>query len=203
MDLKKLFERAFNFKNSKKAMMNLVILLICGVLLILVGDIVSNMNAKKDGDVKNSVEVTTNAKTAGLPGGASSYDDRIKKELQETLSQIAGVGKVNVIIYFDGGVESIPAKNISDVNKKTEEKDGQNGTRITTETSKTENIVVTNEGGASKPFIVKQLNPSIGGVMVVAEGADNSGVKESLQNAVRTVLNLPVHKVSVMPMKRN
>lgn len=202
MDFKKLFEKAFNFKDTKKTMMNLVIILIFGVLLILVGDIVSNMNSKRAKDTKNSVEVTTNAKSAGVQAGQGGYDERVKKELSDALAHVAGVGKVNVMIYFDGGTESVPAMNITDTNKKTEEKDGQNGTRVTTENSKTQNIVVVNEGSGSKPFIVKQLNPSIGGVMVVAEGANNPEIKERLLNAVRTVLNLPVHKVSILPMER-
>jgi stage III sporulation protein AG len=200
MDIKKFFEKYC--KNSKKFIINMVILLLCGVLLILIGDITSSLNSdkKKSANVKNSVQVNTNAEVIAT---SSSYEERVKKELSETLLQIAGVGKVSVMIYFEGGSESIPAMNINDTNKKIEEKDNQGGIRTTTESNKNQNIVVVSEGGGNKPFIIKQVNPSIGGVIVVAEGADNAEIRERLHNAVKTVLNIPANRVSVMPMKKN
>lgn len=188
-------------KNPKKFTANMIILLLCGVLLILIGDITNNLtsNKAKNNVQKNSIEVNTNT---GLASTVASYEEKIKRDLVDTLSQISGVGKVSVMIYFDGGSQSIPAMNISDSNKKTEEKDNQGGNRVTTEVSKNQNVVIVSDGGDNKPFIVKQVNPSIGGVMVVAEGATNSEIKEKIQIAVKTVLNVPAYKVSVLPMKK-
>lgn len=200
MDIKKIFEKYC--KNPKKFMVNMVIFLLCGVLLILIGDITQTLNIRKDKNAKlqNTVEVNSNA---GIMSTSSTYEDRVKKDLTETLLQVSGVGKVSVMIYFEGGSESLPAMNINDNNKKTEEKDSQGGVRTTTEVSKNQNIVVVSDGGSNKPFIIRQVNPAIGGIMVVAEGADNAEVRERVQNAVKTVLNVPANKVSVMPMKKN
>ncbi|QCX32702.1 stage III sporulation protein AG [Caloramator sp. E03] len=186
-------------EDRKKAIYYLLILFLCGVLLILIGDIIVKLNTKKVNNIKNSVEVNTNS---NIIATSASFEDKVKKDLIDTLSQIQGVGKVSVMIYFEGGSESVPALNINDTNRKVEEKDSQGGVRTTTEISKNENVVLINEGGTSKPYIIKQVNPSIGGVIVVAEGAGNSEVKERILNSVKTVLNIPASKVSVMPMKK-
>jgi stage III sporulation protein AG len=198
MDLNKFLDKFFK-GNTKKLVINFLIILLVGVLLILIGNITSNLTSKKTQKDDKTVEVTTNSTTAD---STANYEEKIKKELVDTLSQMAGVGKVSVMIYFDGGSQSLPAVNINDTSKKTDEKDTQGGTRVTTESTKNQSIVIITEGNNNRPFIVKQLNPSIGGVIVVAEGAENSELKERIHNAVKTVLNLTSNKVNVVPMKR-
>ncbi|WDC83788.1 hypothetical protein PL321_14890 [Caloramator sp. mosi_1] len=106
------------------------------------------------------------------------------------------------MVYFEGSTESQPAYNINENIKTIQEKDSQGGTRTTNETNKSINVVMMNEGSSQKPFILKQINPSIGGVIVVAERANDPIIKETIKNAVKTVLNLPANKVTVEPMKK-
>lgn len=197
MDFKKILDKLS--KNKKNTVFYMILLLLCGVLLVLIGDITNSLNVKKAKEIKDTVEVNTNS---NIVSTSSTFEEKIKKDLTDTLSQIAGVGKVSVMIYFDGGNESIPAMNINDTNKKIEEKDSQGGLRVTTESSKSQNIVIVNESGGNKPYILKQVNPSIGGVIVVSEGASSAEIRERIINAVKTVLNIPANKVSVMPMKK-
>lgn len=198
MDIKKIFDKYFN-GDSKKSVRNMAIIVLFGILLILIADIVSGLNSKNT-DMKNStVEVNT---AAGIPVTSNTYEEKIKKDLTDTLSMITGVGRVTVMIYFQGGNESIPAVNINNSNTRTDEKDNQGGTRTTTEERKDTSVVIINRNNNAEPFIIKQINPAIGGVLVVAEGAGNPDIKEKIHNAVKTVLNLPANKVTVMPMKK-
>lgn len=200
MNYKNLLNRIIKMsKNPKKLITNLIILLLCGVLLILVGNITSNLSKKKMSNNSNTVEVNSNLTNISP---VNNYEETTKKELIDTLSQIDGVGKISVMIYFKGGNHTVPAMNQVDSTTKTEEKDNQGGTRITTEDSKNHSVVLVSQGGDSKPLILEENNPSIGGVAVVAEGAESSVVKERLLNAVKTVFNLPANKVTIMPMKR-
>lgn len=198
MDVKKIYNKYFN-GDSKKTVRNMVIIILFGVLLILVADIISGLNSKNSASDKSTVEVNT---TTGIPVISNAFEEKVKKDLTDTLSMITGVGKVTVMIYFEGGRESIPAVNVNNTNKKTDEKDNQGGTRITTEESKNTNVVIIDNNNTTEPFIIKQINPAIGGVMVVAEGASSPEMKEKIHNAVKTVLNIPGNKVSVMPMKK-
>ncbi|MCX7951171.1 MAG: stage III sporulation protein AG [Clostridiales bacterium] len=189
-------------ENIKKYMVYLILVFCVGVLIFLAADIFSNIfgkstNTKNDKNVEETV-----AKNIEVVGGGMSYEDRIKRDLVDILSQIKGVGKVNVMVYFEGSQETQPAYNINETSKVIQEKDNQGGTRTTNENNKSVNVVILNEGSNTKPLIVKQVNPSIGGVIVVAEGADNVAVKEMIKNAVKTVLNIPANKVSVESMKK-
>lgn len=198
MDLKGLKNKLFK-GNTKKNLMNLIVLILVGILLILIGDITSNLNGNKNKKEDKSAEVSAN--TPAIQS-SSAYEERIKNELIDTLSVMSGVGKVRVMIYFESGSESILASNTNDSIKKVEEKDNQGGMRTTTEDSKVISVVIVNEGAANRPVVVKQVNPSIGGVMVVAEGAVNLEIKERIHMAVKTVLGIPAYKVTVMPMKK-
>lgn len=198
MDIKKIFDKYFS-GDSKKTVRNMLIIILIGVLLILIADIISGLTNKDSNNNKSTVEVNT---TTGIPVTSNTYEEKIKKDLTEALSMIAGVGNVNVMIYFEGGSESIPAVNINNSSTKTDEKDNQGGTRTTVEENQNTNVVIINKNSNTEPFIVKQVNPKIGGVMVVAEGASSSEMKEKIHNAVKTVLNLPSNKVTVMQMKK-
>jgi len=202
MDVKNLINKYFI--NSKKKVMNLIILLLCGVLMILIADISSNLTNKKVIDKESTVEVNNeiNTNTQNTISNAS-YEESIKKELLDTLSTIEGVGKISVMIYFEGGVSEILAMNNTDSNKRTEEKDNEGGLRVTTENDRNENVVLVNQAGETKPFVLKRYNPIINGVVIVAEGAYDSLVRQRLLMATRTVLNLSSNKVSIMPMERN
>ena len=186
-------------KDKKKAVYYLTVILLVGVLLILMADITTDLLGKKKTRSKNTVEVSSAGENASASG---TYEGTIKKELTETLSQIQGVGRVSVMIYFEGGTSSVPAFNVSDSSKKTEEKDNQGGTRVTTEATKSQNLVVVTDGSNNKPYIVEEINPKIGGVVVVSDGASDPVIKENITNAVKTVLNIPSNQVSVMPMKK-
>lgn len=198
MKLKEFIKKYFS-GDSKKIIKNMIILVLVGVLLILIADIGASLVGDKKKLSKNTLEVNSNVANAILP---TQYEEKVKRDLTETLSMISGVGRVSVMIYFQGGSETIPAVNVNKTDKKTEEKDNQGGTRTTTEENNSSSIVIIDKSSGNEPLIIKQTNPEIGGVMIVAEGAEKPEIKEKIHNAVRTVLNLPGNKVSVMQMKK-
>jgi stage III sporulation protein AG len=63
-------------------------------------------------------------------------------------------------------------------------------------------LLQSGNGGSSTPVVVKELHPEIAGVLVLAEGANNPGLKEKLIQAVETVLNIPSYRVMVLPKGR-
>lgn len=200
------------FKDPRKFLTNIAVIFLLGILLLIIGDVTGGLfgfgkdkkttekASKETVQTEGEVEVSSNTKE--FPGG-NDYEKEMKKELTTTLSQINGVGRVSVMIYFNGSSESIPATNSTDTNKKTEEKDKEGGTRTTTENTQSSSIVTTGESGSNKALIVKEIKPSIGGVMVIAEGANNSSLKEEITNAVKILLDLPANKVTVSPMKKS
>ncbi|KMT21345.1 stage III sporulation protein AG [Clostridium cylindrosporum] len=212
MKFKEILEKWF--KDPKKFLTNIAVAFLIGVLLLIIGDVTGSLfNFKKDKSnaeklpketvqKEDDAEVEVSSNSQSFPG-AKDYEEKLKRDLADSLIQIQGVGKVDVMIYFQGSSESIPAVNSTDTNKKTDEKDKEGGTRTITESSKTSTVVTAGDSSGNKALIVKEIRPSIGGVMIVAEGAVNSSIKEEVTNAVKTLLNLPANKVVVSPMKKS
>lgn len=200
--MKKIDEIKNAIKKEKSRTVKLLIAVaLAGVLLMLAGSLVSDIrkdNKKKTGS--NTVQVDTN--NSDVMAASSSYEDKIKKELESVLSKIDGVGNVSVMIYFETGTTTVPITDKSTTTRTTQESDSSGGTRITTEQSETSTTVIINNGGDTETVTSQQINPTIGGVIVVAEGASNEVLKEELINAVKTVLNIGANRVSVMAMKK-
>lgn len=119
------------------------------------------MGQRRITTIKKQVQQTVSNNVESVQS-VNSYEDKVKKELVNILSQINGVGKVNVMIYFEGSSETQTAYNVNENNRVIQEKDNQGGTRTTNENNKSINVVLLNDGGSTKPLVLKQINPSIG-----------------------------------------
>jgi stage III sporulation protein AG len=51
-------------------------------------------------------------------------------------------------------------------------------------------------------LVVKTVKPKIRGVVVVAKGAENATVKKLISDAVERGLEVPAHRISVVPRKQ-
>lgn len=127
---------------------------------------------------------------------ASSLEDR----LQETLSKIAGAGRVQVMITYESSSEIVPAISV-DTQTSTTTDESDNGSRITNTENKQSEVVTVNGSDGSKALVLKENSPPIKGVIVVAQGADDIGVKLSLLSAVQTILNISPDQVDVYKME--
>ncbi|MCM0650373.1 stage III sporulation protein AG [Clostridium swellfunianum] len=125
-----------------------------------------------------------------------------ENKLKSVLQDIDGVGRVNVMLTFDGSEEQIPAVNINNSTNNTKEKDNAGGTRETTQKNDGSTIVITNDGMKNQPLIVKTANPKVIGVVVVAEGAKERAIELKIIKAVTGLYNVATDKVSVFPMKK-
>jgi stage III sporulation protein AG len=55
--------------------------------------------------------------------------------------------------------------------------------------------------GGRVPVIIKSYEPEIKGVVVVADGAGSSVVRQDIKNAVEALTGLPPHKINVLKRK--
>lgn len=115
---------------------------------------------------------------------ASDYCQRTEKELATALEAMKGVGKVNVVIHWESGVERIIAYATS-----------SSGNNVST----TPTII--SSQGASSPIVLKELYPKAVGVIIICQGGDNIAVKLDVINAVSVLLDVSQNKVNVYAMK--
>ncbi len=132
-----------------------------------------------------------------------TYELSLARELEQVLAQITGNNAVKVMLTVEAGTQLDLAENVVENQKTTHEGDPQGGTRVITETNKTSQVVFTRVAGAQgeEPMVVRQLNPKVAGVVVVAQGAEAPEAKAAIISAVQTVLNVGAHKVQVYAKK--
>jgi len=136
---------------------------------------------------------STGAGTSAL----SELEKDLAGQVSQILSQVQGAGQVVVTVSLASGPEHNYAQNTSTVKSNVEEKDTSGGTRLTTETN--EKIEVVFAQGKGEALVIKEMGPQIKGVLVVAEGAKDAKIRADLSSAVQTMLNLPAHRVMVLP----
>ncbi|MDF2572738.1 MAG: stage sporulation protein [Sporomusa sp.] len=166
-----------------------------GIMLLLVGGVYEPFASTP----KQYAPVET-AKSA--PPVGRSYEDALESKLANLLSQVKGAGTVSVNILLETGGMQEPAKNITKETKTVQEKDNAGGIRTTTESKDTEQILLSKENGADRPVMVREYKPVIKGVLIVAEGANDSAVKANLTRAVEAGLGIPPYKITVLPQRK-
>ncbi len=175
---------------NKEYITKLIIILIIGVMILIT---VSMFTDSKNKGNYNLGETNTTDKSKR--DSTEDYVTILERKLENILSQIKGAGEVNVMITLQNTTEKVPAVNTTKNQENTSEKDSQGGVR---ETLKEDTVyeIVTKENEDS--FItLKEINPEVNGVIVVAQGADDAVVKEKLYEAVKTVLGISGSKVDV------
>lgn len=177
---------------NKKLLENLVLILILIIIVIVV------MNVPKKETSENQKESVLNT----ISTQVNEKEETLENKLENILSYIDGAGKVEVLITYQNGIEQVPMYNIKQNTVITEEADKAGGTRKTEETNQEQNIIFKENGNEKTPVIKQTINPEIIGVIVVAEGAGNLSVKESLMKAVEATLAVPSHRIQVFARKK-
>ena len=186
-----------NSKKSDKLLGNLILMVLVAVVIVLASSFFKNPSS-------TSVVASETEKDKIVEENnffeLNDYESQLENKLKSTLEEIQGVGRVQLMIYFESGEESIPAVNINDSKSLTEENDTSGGKRNITQENNGRTVVMSNNGNANEPLIVKKYKPTITGVCVVAEGANERVTELRIRQAVIYLFNLPENKVNVYPM---
>jgi len=130
-----------------------------------------------------------------VPGHQSAA---LEKDLSQALSRISGVGAVQVKLTLKSEGIKVYATNERVETRQTQEKDQSGTTRNITEQSTDRQLVLSNNA----PVLEESKAPEVVGVLVIAEGAADPAVEESLSQAVTGLLGIPASRVTVLPMER-
>lgn len=176
-----------------------LILVLTGILLCVIA-----LPVKDD----KKLPVTDETVTAGLRkeevrmDRGEEYTDDWEKRLEETLSCIEGAGKVRVLITLRESESRVVEKDKVEESSDTVERDSTGGTRSVMEQKEDgRTVFAPDAAGQNVPYVVKTTAPVVEGVVVVAQGADNSLVKQEIIASVQVLFNLDVNKIRVVKMK--
>jgi len=194
----KKFQDMLKGKGGKSALNGAVLLFVAGLaIFILYGFFQRNIGGGT-GDASSAPPQAT-----GAPAAADdSYEAALEQKLEDTLSQIDGVGKVKVMLTLASGDEITVAQDSTTSNSSTSETDSGGGTRTTQSTdTSNKNVIIPDNSGNNNPLILTQSQPKVEGVIVVAEGGDSVFVRDAVTKAVAAVTNVDAYKIQVFKMK--
>ncbi|EOT21690.1 stage III sporulation protein AG [Eubacterium sp. 14-2] len=129
----------------------------------------------------------------------SGYEKELERKLEEILTAMEGVGKVEVMITLQDNGEQVLEKDISRNSQEVTE-EGEVKRNTYESQYQEETVFVKESGNEGQPFIAKESVPAVEGVLVVAEGGGNGKVAKNISDAVLALFPVEVHKIKVVKM---
>ena len=129
-----------------------------------------------------------------------AYEEQLEERLESVLCQMEGVGRVEVMITMEASAREVIEKDAS-----TEQSYNSESTEAYSDSSvkKDESTVYADTEEGSIPYVVQEIYPQVEGVLVVAEGGDNSSVILAITDAIQALFGVDVHKIKIVKMNTN
>lgn len=179
MNIEKFKEKLKDFLTKKNRTRFIVILGICGIVLIMLSELIPNKNEEEDNVIVSNDPVTEDT---------YEYKKQIESELSDILGEIRGVGEIQVMVTIEGTTEYVYAEELdTDTDK--------DGEKISEQYKN--QIVMTEENGKKDALVRKIIKPQISGVVIVCQGGGDVSLNERVLRAASTALNLPSSKICV------
>lgn len=179
-------------EDNKKKVENLIFLLVVLVITIIAINFIWTDDKKEESTNSNKQLATADTNTAN-----KNNEESLEIKLENILSKISGVGKVDVMLTYTESTQIIPVYNKTEKTSNTDESDSGGGTRKIEESDVSQEVVYQNENGENVIATQKTVSPKIEGAIITAEGAENSNIKASIIQAVEAATGLATHKIQV------
>lgn len=186
-------------------MSRLIILFLAGVFLLLLS-LPSGTLSGGGGDKEQQKDEKKDVLSAGDSEDAawlamSAYAARQEKEMEQILSQVQGVGKVDVMLTMAASEEKKTLQNESSSQETTQETDSTGGSRNQNSSNLQTDSVLVDDGESKEPYVIQIQSPQIEGVVVVAQGAGKGTINTEIIEAVQALFPIEPHKIKVMKME--
>lgn len=196
---------------------NLIILVLSGILLFIIALPVEDkadvgatatekgtgilMQKSTDASSDENRIISANSDVQKTENTEFDYAAYLEQKLEGTLKNIAGVGKVEVMLTLQSSEELVVEKDAPVSRSNTNETDSEGGNRVVSQIDSQETTIYRTEGDSSEPYVVKTILPKVEGVLVVAEGAGSGTVNQNITEIVQALFGVEAHKVKVVAMK--
>lgn len=124
----------------------------------------------------------------------------LEENLEDILSKIAGVGKVQVLITYSESSEVVAMYNEKNTLNSTEETDTNGGVRKIEQTDIDKEIIYEEKDGEKTPITQKVIMPKIEGAIVTAQGAADPTIKTNIIQAVSAATGISTYRIQVFEM---
>ena len=177
---------------------HLLIAALFGILLLVIAIPVEN----KEKETENDAGIQSAETSVETASDNHAYRKNLERQLESILGKMEGVGKVEVMITMKDEGETIVEKDMTKTEEQSLEEDSAGTKREnSTRSSQEETVYIQEDSTGSVPFVARQVNPQVEGVLVVAQGGNNAVVAKKISDAILALFPVEVHKIRVVEMK--
>ena len=170
----------------------ILLIAIAGIILL-----VTNFSERREREEPE--KASEEQKTAAVSEN-EAYIESLENKLVHILENVDGVGQVEVMITLEASRESVLNKD--DTEELETETETSDGTKNERRNSRRENeTVLSDETGESAPYVIKELEPAIAGVVIACEGADDNTVAAAVTGAAQVLFGISVNRIQVLKME--
>ncbi len=161
----------------------LAVVLVVVVVIIVFGNFSTSTNT-----INNSANILEYDSTYYV--SSLDYSAKLEDKLQKVLSNIDGVGHVEVMITLDSSIELVLA----------ESSKGQNSGSLVGDSYAVEvtSPIIIDKGDREEPLIIKEILPNVKGVLVVLSGDNSVTTRLNIIQAVQSLLDISASKIQVL-----
>lgn len=179
-------------KDNKKNIENLVVLAIVLIVTIIAINYIWKGGNKKNKSDSNKMLAEVNI----IEETETASNNDLEQKLKKILSNINGVGEVEVLITYSQTNIINPVYNEDLGESITEEEDTSGGKRTISTTNNKKEVVCSD----NKVITQSVTSPQIQGAVIIAKGASDAKVKSNIIQAVEAATGLSTYKIQVFEM---
>ncbi len=200
MDVKKLIGKCKDLCHRKD---RLLIMLLTGILLLVIAvPFPNSSDTESETAYSGKTDNASGTTTGNGNSSTEAYAEYLESKLAAALSEVQGVGQVEVMITMASSSEKILGADSESESESVKESDSQGGSRSTVQNRSSQTAIYDNKDNSQgAPYVTKELTPEVAGVIVIAEGGDDPVVVQNILEAVQALFEIDTHKIKVM--KRN
>ena len=161
-------------------MEKIILIAIAGIVLL-----AANFSEWKNSSSKTSEKQEKSIETSQN----DAYVEALENKLVHILENVDGVGK-----------ESVLNKDLSEEKQTEEERSGETQ-KVNKNQKKQEETILSDSSGNSAPYVIKELEPEISGIVISCEGAGNKVVEASVLEAVQVLFGVSANHIKVLKME--
>ncbi len=126
-----------------------------------------------------------------------AYSASVEARLCEMVGSIDGAGRVKVLVTLQNSEEYIYASDSKQNSDSSENHDTDGSVSSDIRNDSEESVIIVDGENGREALVRTMLLPTVGGVVVVCDGADDEKVRERITEAVTTALGIPSRRVYV------
>lgn len=157
--------------NNKRKIENLLVFLVLLIITVIAINTIWGTEEEETQDNSNNSYKQLALDNTNSSNNKETTEYNLEQSLEDILSKMSGVGKVDVLITYSETSEVVAMYNETYTSSSTEETDTNGGTRRIDETDTNKEIIFEDKDGEKTPITQKVVMPKIEGAIVTAEGA--------------------------------